>query len=507
MGASSSKNRRKGISKRRKDNTIRSSTKREKSRGATYSQSRSGQRHAQHIARRDNSRSVSQRSKELIAIEEKILKAYPDITQHSSYDFIKDYPECYDTLNDILRKQTEEALNNEKQEIEPDVASASPNCGNSHTEKIIRTRSHGLVHYSEGNSRIQQASQNDGEDKHGHCTPNFVSSRPSFDEPGGEIDSGELLKVLEEGMIFNPEGEKFSLEMNDDDKMENISKPPNSSPVAASGMSHGTWLVDFPYPVGPVLEEGDRKTENKEEKGLDLKQFSLLSSSPKVRIRTGFTPKETPAPTDEAATDAKAGHPAAAADGYNSEDRSVSLERIGSDDGQDYLVSENHGKHAYSVQERIESGAHPRHNTRNELAEEGTGLSPPLQDLTINNATKKKIYAPSLCLDDGNWVSRDTVWQRSLIVINLDTKQEEEMIVSNNNQIGYIKAAYIKQNNCAKETRFLIPRTDTPTGARVYILEELDDRKQLFEFSIGSRDRVYASTTFMAGDTLNVIEY
>uniref|UniRef100_A0A7S2XB92 Ubiquitin-like domain-containing protein n=1 Tax=Lotharella oceanica TaxID=641309 RepID=A0A7S2XB92_9EUKA len=110
-------------------------------------------------------------------------------------------------------------------------------------------------------------------------------------------------------------------------------------------------------------------------------------------------------------------------------------------------------------------------------------LSGPLNAMSI-----KQIFAPKICQDKNNWVSRDTIWQCPLVVINVENGDVEEMAVRSNHKVGDIKKAYLDQSGNSKNTKFLYCNAKST-------LVELDDEKELREYRIGDGDPVYASNS------------
>ncbi|GAB5354494.1 hypothetical protein AAMO2058_000123400 [Amorphochlora amoebiformis] len=130
------------------------------------------------------------------------------------------------------------------------------------------------------------------------------------------------------------------------------------------------------------------------------------------------------------------------------------------------------------------------------LAHAQSHLSGPLGDLQIREV--RKIYAPRICLDQNNWVSRECAWQCQLIVYNVEEANYEEMAVRSNYTIGLIKKAYLNQSKAPKETRFFMLDKNQ-------LLYELDDDKELCEYHIRESEPVYASYRLRTGEKLRFV--
>mmetsp|Transcript_586 Transcript_586/g.894 ORF Transcript_586/g.894 Transcript_586/m.894 type:complete len:618 (+) Transcript_586:87-1940(+) len=124
-----------------------------------------------------------------------------------------------------------------------------------------------------------------------------------------------------------------------------------------------------------------------------------------------------------------------------------------------------------------------------------SNLSAPLENMMI-----RQIFAPKICQDSNNWVSKETAWKRMLLIINVEREEYEEMEVSSNDLVWRIRQAYVRQSSSSESTRFLITLGDDR------ILQELDDSKELCEYKIGPTSPVYASTNLKTGDEMVLVD-
>jgi len=114
---------------------------------------------------------------------------------------------------------------------------------------------------------------------------------------------------------------------------------------------------------------------------------------------------------------------------------------------------------------------------------------------TKTQKPKKRMFVPNICRDQNNWVGPETIWERTLIIINIENDSVEEMAVRSNDKFEAIKLSYVRQANVSVDTRLFFVAENRTTV-------ELKGVRELWEYPLGDKDPIYASTVLGDGETL-----